>query len=241
MTHKIQHLVIVAVFLLLSIGICHSLDAASASEVVEAFSQEVGGIHEDIEEIAEAIDSMLEGNDVQLTDLIPAMSKIETHAEVLVELGSQNDQEWLEDAIQFQELAEDLAEMLREQEFAELTEVFVRLNLSLQLTEMMFPQYLQEEIERLVQALKNMSISDTINWDEMEMDVEQLILNSRKMHFAAGTFGKKGWQKFTLQIWEIGLELDEAAEEYDAIKVQALVEELDKPVSILVKLVEGLE
>ncbi len=103
--------------------------------------------------------------------------------------------------------------------------------------EIMFPQYLRDEMERRSQELKNAIARGAADWEEIESTVEDIIIYSRQLNIAADAFGKKIWKKFTKQLWTICMELDEAAEEENEAEIEVLLKEMEDPLKMLAKLI----
>ena len=234
----VKVLAVTIVSFLVSLSVSSNLQAESTDELLELFSSEVEGIHQDIEDIAEVISEALEENEFQEFALTNAINKIEERANTLIELGKKYNQEWQSEALNIAGHCRDIKVELEEQEFDEMVTAFFRIPVVLNTLEMMFPQYLQARLDRLTQELKSTIAEDNPDWDDLEPTVETLIIHSRQLNFAADAFGKKIWKKFTTQVWDICLELDEAVEEENDAEIKALLEEMEKPLKMLSKLVK---
>lgn len=234
----VKVLAVTIVSFLVSLSLSGNLQAESTDELLELFSSEVEGIHQDIEDIAEVIGEALEKNEFQEFALINATNRIKERANTLVELGKKYDQEWQSEALNIAGHCRDIKVELEDQEFDEMVAAFFRIPVALNTMEMLFPQYLRDRLDRLTQGLKSTIADENPDWDDLEPTVETLIIHSRQLNFAADAFGKKIWKKFTTQVWDICTELDEAVEKKNEAEIKALLEEMEEPLKMLSKLVK---
>lgn len=215
-----------------------SLYAATNAELLETFTKEVEGLYQDIEELSKVTGDALKENELWKSALINTINGIQERADTLVELAKVHEQEWQSEAVKILEHCDDLNTELEKQEFDEMVMGFVRIAVSLNNLEMMFPQYLLSRINKLTQELKITVDESDPDLDNLEPLVEMLIIHARQLNFNADIFDKKIWKEFIAQLWEMCLELDEAVEKEEEEYVKALLEEIDYSLKILSKLIK---
>lgn len=238
MKKMVKVLAVVIVLLLVSLLVGSNLYAESNGELLETFTKEVEGIHQGIEDVSKVIGEALAKNEFQESALINAINGIQERAAALAELGKKYNQQWQSEAVKIGEYCDDLTTELEEREFDEMVVGFLRITVSLNTMEMMFPQYLRDRLDRLTQGLKSTIAKGESDLDDLEPTVETIIMHSRQLSLAADAFGKKIWKKFTNQLWDICLELDEAVEEKKEAEIKALLEELEEPLKMLSDLIK---
>ncbi len=218
------------------LGLCSAevFAADAANEFFEAYEQTTEVTHGIFEHISETFSAeATEGYALE-----KEIDTLVTHAEMLEKLAdAMGKQESAEEARQMAVYLKRAKESLQsEHETHALTMHLARYYLHFNNCAMVNTLVLKNLLKEHVAEMKTAVAEGDMH--EIEHLAEHQHLHADQMYYAAMMFGKKVWQKFSLQIKTSSDEIFAAALDGDKAVIEAKLEELEKSVDLLLRIVK---
>jgi len=190
-------------------------------------------------ELLEGISEALGGEALQVAMLVEKADKLIANSKTLekaaIELGKKDS---AAEAAQMVSYMTRIKETLEKggKETDQLAITSARFYLHYNNCLMNYPGYLKIMLNDHVEELKN-ALKEG-HMEEVSHLAEHLHLHCDQMYYSAMIFGKKIWQKFSVQSKAIADKIFEAAQKDDIDAVKAGIKEIEKPVGMLLDLVK---
>ncbi len=229
---KFTEIIVVVSMLIVFSGSAFAQD--TTSEFLEIYEAATELTHDLFENISEA----LSGEVLQTHVFVKQIDALQAHAETLEQLAEEAKRK--ESAHEARRMgfyltrAKNALQSGKEQHA--LTMHLARYYLHFSNCVQVYPTALKELLHEHVGELKEALESG----DEHEIEhlAEHEHLHAEQMHYAALMFGKKVWQKFTVEVMEHSNIIFEAAESGDSDVIQTSLEKVEKSVEMLMKVVK---